>query len=110
MDANELKGSLSAAICNTFDNIEITRGTGKTPVVLLPLDVAIGISDLLNEWKPKKRESRAMLPCKCGGNRREHWYGADSEILVCKRCGFKVIGKNSTDAIRKWNEAVKRDG
>lgn len=59
--------------------------------------------------KPNKRESRAMLPCKCGGVRREHWYGIDTELLVCKRCGFKVVGKNSADAIRKWNEAVKQD-
>ncbi len=64
---------------------------------------------LLKTQEPKKRESRAMLPCKCGGVRREHWYGIDCEALVCKRCGFKVIGKNSTDAIRKWNEAVKQE-
>ena len=112
MDANELKGYLSAAICNAFDNIETIRGTGKTPVVILPLDVAIGISDLLNEWKPKKHESRAMLPCKCGGVRREHWVAPDNELceeLRCKKCGFTVAGKNQTDVIRRWNEAVKRN-
>ena len=61
---------------------------------------------LLEESKPKKRESFAMLPCKCGGTRREHWYGADCESLVCKRCGFTVKGSNSRDVIREWNKAV----
>ena len=61
---------------------------------------------LLEESKPKPRESKAMLPCKCGGTRREHWYGVDYEALVCKRCGFKVAGKNEMDAIRNWNKAV----
>ena len=70
------------------------------------IDVAIA---LLKEQESKKRESRAMLPCKCGSVRREHWYGVDMEALVCKRCGFKVIGRNSADAIRKWNEAVKQE-
>lgn len=61
--------------------------------------------------KPK-RESMAMLPCKCGCKRREHWYGNKKgyeRTLVCKRCGFEVHGENDTDVIRKWNEAVKRD-
>ena len=66
--------------------------------------------ELLKELEPKKRESLAMLPCKCGGTRREHWYGIGSEALVCKRCGFKVWGKNATDAIREWNKAVSQDG
>lgn len=61
--------------------------------------------------KPK-RESKAMLPCKCGCKLREHWYGNKKGYectLVCKRCGFEIYGKNETDVIRKWNEAVKRD-
>ena len=64
--------------------------------------------DLLKAQEPKKRESLAMLPCKCGGTRREHWYGVNTEALVCKRCGFKVVGESNKDAIRKWNEAVKQ--
>lgn len=61
--------------------------------------------ELLTE-KPK-RESRAMLPCKCGCKRREHWYGSDGyEELRCMNCGFKVRGKNATDAIRNWNMAI----
>ena len=62
---------------------------------------------LLKEQEPKKRESRAMLPCKCGSVRYEHWFGTESEVLVCKRCGFKVIGRSNKDVIQKWNEQVK---
>ena len=75
----------------------------------VPVGIAIHAVSLLKEQEPKKRESRAMLPCRCGGKLREHWYGIDSESLVCKRCGFSVIGKNNADVIRKWNEAVKKD-
>ena len=59
--------------------------------------------------KPK-RESRAMLPCKCGSKLREHWYSPDAEkreILKCMRCGFKVSGKNEMDVIREWNRAIR---
>ena len=64
---------------------------------------------LLEESKPKPRESFAMLPCKCGGKRREHWYAPSSawpEGLKCAKCGFTVWGDNATDVIRRWNEAV----
>ena len=59
--------------------------------------------------KPK-RESRAMLPCKCGCKRREHWLSADREKpegLKCMKCGFNVWGANQTDVIRQWNKAVQ---
>ena len=59
--------------------------------------------------KPK-RESRAMLPCKCGCKRREHWLSASSEKpegLKCMKCGFEVWGTNQTDVIRQWNKAVQ---
>ena len=63
--------------------------------------------ELLTE-KPK-RESRAMLPCKCGGKRREHWYGSDGhEELRCMKCGFTVKEKNPMDVIRQWNKEVSR--
>lgn len=75
----------------------------------VPVGIAIHAVSMLKEQEPKKRESRAMLPCRCGGKLREHWYGIDSESLVCKRCGFSVIGKNNADVIRRWNEAVKKD-
>lgn len=67
---------------------------------------------LLEEIKPKKRESLAMLPCKCGGKRREHWFSPDREKpegLKCSKCGFEVWGKNARDAIREWNKAVKQN-
>lgn len=75
----------------------------------VPVGIAIHAVSMLKEQEPKKRESRAMLPCRCGGKLREHWYGIDSESLVCKRCGFSVIGKNNADVIRRWNEAVRLD-
>lgn len=62
--------------------------------------------------KYKPRESRKLLPCKCGYNRREHWHSGsydNSEGLECMKCGFKVWGKNATDVIRKWNEAVTQN-
>ena len=64
---------------------------------------------LLKEQKPK-RESKAMLPCKCGCKRREHWYSANPERpeeLRCIKCGFSVVGRDATDVIRQWNKAVK---
>ncbi len=64
----------------------------------------------LEEQKKPKRESKAMLPCKCGGKRWEHWYSsAKGAGLRCKKCGFEVWGKDDTDVIKKWNEAVKQD-
>ena len=65
---------------------------------------------LLEEMEKPKRESRAMLPCKCGCKRREHWLSASSEKpegLKCMKCGFKVWGTNQTDVIRQWNKAVQ---
>ena len=67
---------------------------------------------LLKEQEPKKRESRATLPCKCGCKRRDHLYAHSSAWpvgLKCAKCGFTVWGDNATDVIRRWNEAVKQD-
>lgn len=59
----------------------------------------------------KKKERVKLLPCRCGYNRRAHcWFVAGNniqEILVCKKCGFEVGGKNEEDARRNWNEAVQ---
>ena len=70
--------------------------------------------ELLKSQEPKKRESKAMLPCKCGCKRREHWFGGDDpekfEMLKCSHCGFTAYGKNATDVIRNWNKAVRADG
>lgn len=75
------------------------------------------ISALVNDSVPvqesnliRKKERVKFLPCRCGYNRREHWFAAGNdmqEILVCKKCGFEVRGKNEEDARRNWNEAVK---
>ena len=69
--------------------------------------------ELLKAQEQKKKESRAMLPCKCGCKRREHWYGGDDpnkrEQLKCERCGFTAYGKNATDVIRNWNKAVSEN-
>ena len=64
----------------------------------------------LLKTKYKPRESRKMLPCKCGCKIREHWFSGSSdnpEGLKCQKCGFTVWGKDCMDVIRKWNEAVK---
>ena len=66
---------------------------------------------MIREQEPvkPKRESRAMLPCKCGCKRREHWFAPDAEMpeeLRCCQCRFTVRGKNQTDVIRQWNKAV----
>lgn len=84
----------------------------KSFICLLPSEKAIidQIDDAPTVEPPKpKRESRAMLPCTCGCRRREHWFGADYEALVCKQCGRKVSGKNAMDAIRNWNREMGAD-
>jgi len=75
-------------------------------------------TDLLNDALEllkanyKSRESRKMLPCKCGCKIRAHWFSGSSdkpEGLKCMKCGFTVWGKDGMDVIRKWNEAVKQN-
>lgn len=65
---------------------------------------------LLREHEPKKRESLAMLPCKCGCKRRRHscgWINGRKIVgLRCHQCGLTVIGKNETDVIRNWNKTM----
>ena len=56
---------------------------------------------------PKKKESRALLPCTCGCKLRERWYGGGGVELVCKKCGKNVEGKNEIDAIRNWNAMIR---
>lgn len=58
----------------------------------------------------RKRNSRKTLPCICGCKRKEHWISPDKEKregLKCMKCGFEMWGKNSKDAIRRWNTAVE---
>lgn len=77
-------------------------------------DIIEDAISLLEAQELKKRESKAMLPCKCGCKRREHWFGGDDpekfEMLKCSHCGFTAYGKNATDVIRNWNKAVREDG
>lgn len=58
----------------------------------------------------KKREYIKLLPCPCGGERREHWYLLKGgEYYKCKKCGFKGdAGSNDYESRQGWNEAVKR--
>ena len=64
------------------------------------------------EATPEKPRPEKLLPCKCGCTRREHWFGNKPDrraILICKKCGFEVGGKNQADVRRKWNAAVAGD-
>lgn len=105
----EMVDNLKSAYAILFTATENNVGLSTDETFYCQCSVKDALS-FIEEQKPKKRESRAMLPCTCGGKLREHWYGIDSESLVCKRCGFSVIGKNNADVIRRWNEAVKQDG
>lgn len=60
-----------------------------------------------NIIKIKKKEK--FLPCTCGANRRSWWYHAGSSniTLECNRCGFKVEGKDESEARHNWNLAIK---
>lgn len=49
-----------------------------------------------------------LLPCTCGCNRREHWYGCAGErFYKCQKCGKRSpSGENENDAKRLWNEMI----
>lgn len=58
----------------------------------------------------KKQEYVKLLPCKCGCNRREHWYGVkkdDAYILKCENCGAKAMGSTIREANLNWNRMVR---
>lgn len=58
----------------------------------------------------KKQEYIKLLPCKCGCNSREHWYGVkkdDAYILKCRNCGAKAKGKTEREARLNWNQMVE---
>lgn len=48
-------------------------------------------------------------PCVCGNNRRVTWYNWSKCIvtLECNKCGYKVSGKNETDAKIMWNTIMR---
>lgn len=58
-----------------------------------------------------KRNKRKLLPCKCGGNRRNHiWCGPNlTQIkLVCKKCGYEAQpGYSKYQAELNWNDEMK---
>ena len=107
IDADALKKSITDWYCDP----ERCNNYYGVKCRACPLDDALSaIDDAPTVEPPKpKRESRAMLPCTCGCRRREHWFGADYEALVCKQCGRKVSGKNAMDAIRNWNREMGAD-
>lgn len=100
---------LEAYICNRFKDTGI--GTYEHEQFLRWGRAVAKAEEVLKEQSQPKRESQRMLPCKCGYNRRERWYGLDENrnhivMLKCKKCGFRIVGKNEADAIRNWNAAV----
>lgn len=55
----------------------------------------------------KDPEKVYLLPCVCGCNRREKWYGAHSIILKCKECGRSATGDTELEAKKQWNRMVE---
>lgn len=58
----------------------------------------------------KKPEYIKFLPCKCGCNKRERWYGVkkdDAYIYICKGCGARAEGRTEREAKRNWNKMME---
>lgn len=58
----------------------------------------------------KIKQYEKFLPCTCGCNRREMWFGNTKErsvIYKCMRCGLEVCGENKEAAKREWNKKIK---
>ena len=58
--------------------------------------------------KFKKRER--LLPCVCGHNRRTEWQSTlkDSVTLECNTCGLTAEGRSRAEAVRNWNEMIRK--
>ena len=56
----------------------------------------------------KKPLRTTLLACTCGCRQRAHRYSKDTVILVCKKCGRRVTGKNEMNARVNWNKEIKR--
>ena len=68
----------------------------------------LDILDVLKAQEPKPRESRKMLPCTCGGKRRQHWFSEAGYQMRCVRCGLAAPrGKTELEAIRAWNKMIE---
>ena len=62
----------------------------------------------LNKITPYEK----FIPCKCGCNRRNVYYGFEWETgdyvaYECKKCKAYIKGKNNNDAKRVWNEKMR---
>lgn len=64
--------------------------------------------------KAEIKKPEKLLPCKCGCNRREKWFGVDNEFYKCKKCGYLSNCYPNDAALRKgWNNemrALKEEG
>ena len=70
-------------------------------------DIKEGLKELgFNLIPVKKREN--LLPCICGGKRREHWYGPKFIFLKCPKCGFEARGLTEAEVRKNWNELVRK--
>ena len=57
----------------------------------------------------RKNDNREkLLPCICGCNRRETWYGQGDRayILKCKVCDRESYGKTLKEARSNWNRMI----
>lgn len=58
----------------------------------------------------KKQEYIKLLPCKCGCNSREHWYGINKDnayILICRNCRAEAQGGTEREAKLNWNKMAR---
>lgn len=100
IDADALKKTIEAARCADCPD--------KGRCTTCQWDDAISMIDATPTYHRPKVEP--LLPCKCGCERREHWFSGNfemPEMLKCMKCGFAVKGKNKADVRREWNKAVK---
>lgn len=60
----------------------------------------------------KKQEYVRFLPCKCGCNKRERWFGFASEkayIFRCVKCGVEAQGRTEKEAKLNWNRMMEEE-
>lgn len=66
----------------------------------------------LNEARPKKRESRARLPCVCGCKRTSIVYRVgvnEGQYLRCDNCGIcSPMSETYIGAVRAWNAMINQ--
>lgn len=60
----------------------------------------------------KKREK--LLPCTCGNNKRDHLCryvsGIGTKIVLkCQKCGKESEGTSDAEAIKAWNETIRKE-